>query len=381
MSIDDCPHAKMCSGCIPNKFRLQIFDCAQQFFHKLGCDNYELIESISTGWRTRAKLAVRRGAKNLKVGLFTAGSHEVISIPKCLAHHDSITKIVATIEALPVELGYDEVLHAGDLRYIQVTIERQTGCAQLTFVLNIDETRRRLWRGIAEKVYAESDGLIRSIYLNYQQEATNRIFGERFELVCGDAFVYERILDRIIPIVPSHFSQAHMTMFERLLTDLVRYVDRRDTVVELYAGMGVISLVLAPFCSSLLAIEREPSAEEAFLSAVSYLPPHIQSRMRFLVGDAGQSMDALSNINTVLVDPPRKGLPATLVASILKAHHIEKVFYISCHFPCLQRDLERFLETQFRITFARSYRFFPGTDHIETLVVLQRRGLAAATAI
>ena len=376
MPIDDCVYAKSCSGCISSEFRLQTFSKAKRFFHDLGVEKYELIESVSTGWRTRAKLAVRTGKKHLKVGLFKAGSHDVISIPKCLAHHDSITRVVEKIEALPAELGYDEALHTGDLRYIQVTVERQTGYAQVAFVVNFDQTdeaRRRVWIDVSQKMYNLSEGGIRSIYLNYQKETTNCIFGEQFELVCGDAFIYERILESIIPISPSHFTQANMPMFERLLADLVGFVDKRDAVVELYAGMGVISLVLAPFCKSLLAIEKEPSAEHAFRVALSFLPASVQANLQFSVGDAGQCMDVLNTYNTIIVDPPRKGLPETLISSILEAKNIRKVCYISCHFPTLQRDLERFLHDQFRIEFVRSYRFFPGTDHIETLVVLQRK--------
>jgi 23S rRNA (uracil1939-C5)-methyltransferase len=376
--IDDCVHAESCSGCVSGHIRQRLVQKAEAFFTSHGFHLYQFSDSLSTKFRTRSKLVVRRGDPSLQIGLFKAHTHHVLPIPQCLAHHDSINRVVDYIQTLPANLGYDEQTQQGDLRYLLITVERQTSCAQVCFVINASSSDRRIrekWIAIAMDFRGKDPRLFHSLYINYQPQRSNRVLGDSFEFVAGEKYLFEQYCQVRIPIGPFHFIQANPAQFEVLLHDLQQYINQEDRVAELYAGMGVIGLCLAPFCEKILAIEKEPLSFEAFSSALKSLPAKLREKVLFCVGDVERSLDSLGEYNTVLVDPPRKGLPLSLLKTFVVNKTIGKIIYISCHFPSLERDLEVLLQEGFELVFARSYRFFPGTDHIETLVVLKRKDL------
>ena len=75
------------------------------------------------------------------------------------------------------------------------------------------------------------------------------------------------------------------------------------------------------------------------------------------------------NIDTIIVDPPRKGL-----SNINEIIHInsKNLIYISCDPVTLARDL-KLLEDSYEILYVKPYNMFPRTYHIENFVELKRR--------
>src|SRR5690349_5587662 len=119
-----CDHFLHCSGCSYEQLEQTpaIFEEAKSFFET----EYDILLSLKKAspcaWRTRAKLAVRKGPV---IGLFEKNSHQVSAIPRCLVHHPAINEAVKQVLQWPFS-GYDEASHTGDLRYIQCTVERAT---------------------------------------------------------------------------------------------------------------------------------------------------------------------------------------------------------------------------------------------------------------
>jgi tRNA/tmRNA/rRNA uracil-C5-methylase (TrmA/RlmC/RlmD family) len=259
---------------------------------------------------------------------------------------------------------------------VQAVVERASSRVQLTFVLNfspLDFPKVKQWEQRAETLFASNTSLWHSLWLNLQPLPTNTIFGPTWKHIVGEAAIWETLAGCQIPFLPSHFAQANLEMFEKLLLDLVALLPQDARVVELFAGMGVISLVIRSRCARVTAIERDESAALAFIQAKTRLAPHLHEGMEFIVGDAAAGHEAMEEATTVIVDPPRKGLPHALVKAIAMAKNVHTLLYISCHFSTLERDIGELMDQGgFRISFARSYLFFPGTDQIETLVQLVR---------
>jgi 23S rRNA (uracil1939-C5)-methyltransferase len=373
-----CPHRRICSGCVPDPLSIQIPKRAVRFFESLNVPGFQIIGRKETGWRTKAKLAVRKQKGNsLSIGLFRRGTHEVVSIPRCLAHHQKINEAVYSLATLPPSLGYDEATQTGDLKYIQAAVERSSQRVQLSFVLNVhpcDSAKVCAWEHRAREVFSTNAALWHSLWLNFQPKPINTIFGPTWKHIIGPSHIWETLAGTEIPFLPSHFAQANLEMFEELLEDLMDLLPPKASVVELFAGMGVITLVIRPRCLKVVAIERDESAFQSFQQAKERLPADLQEGMDFVVADALSGHEAINDATTLIVDPPRKGLSPTLVRTIVEAKSIDTLFYISCHFPTLERDLADLIECSgFRIDFARSYIFFPGTDQIETLVRLVRQ--------
>ena len=368
-----CPHAICCSGCLLTEER-PLIERAASFFSGLGIGGYFLQTGCPTGWRTRAKLAVRRQRGKLECGLFRRGSHEVFSIPHCVVHHPKINEALPDLFSLSPHLAYDELSGEGQLRYVQLMVERHSGRVQLTLVLhlpNLESSQVRDWEDWARSLYAQNPLRWHSFWINLQPKSTNTIFGPQWKHICGEPLIWEQICGQQIPLLPSHFSQANLGMFERLLGDLLHRLPEGQRIVDLYGGMGVIGCVVAPKCRSVTVVERDASAQEPFLEAKKRLPAGVD--IQHIVGDVGGTLDVLNDVTTVIVDPPRKGLPLSVVQALGEKEQIQTLFYISCHFHTLEQDAQLLLEKGFSISFARSYLFFPGTDQIETLVCFEKK--------
>ena len=148
----DCEHFASCSGCtIADAIQPQIFSEARNFFKKVKHpEEVQLFLGPQHGWRCRARLAVRGNAGDIKIGLFRAGSHDVVDIPNCRyllglsvhlsaapsesspewtvciprIHHPRINKAIDLIRQVANTLQippYDELDGKGKLRYVQLT--------------------------------------------------------------------------------------------------------------------------------------------------------------------------------------------------------------------------------------------------------------------
>lgn len=369
-----CPHRHLCSGCCLRSLH-PIQQQADRFFEEIGVDSYEVVSGQQQGWRTRAKLAVRqqKGFPNACVGLFKAGTHQVIPIPSCTAHHPSINQAAKVVGSLPKNLAYDEPTNSGHVKYIQASVERSSGKVQLALVLNLPsflDPAIELWKSRINGWIEASPALWHSFWLNLQPQLVNTIFGQPWLHVWGEPFVWEKIGDCPIPFTPAHFCQANLEMFSLAVNDIVRRIEPHERVLELYAGMGIISLVIGGRCASATATDRDGSGKASFEMAKHQL--HLDN-VHFEVREAALCSDLLADASTLIVDPTRKGLPKELVEEINHRRSISSLWYLSCHFPSMERDLNVLLASgNFSVHFARSYVFFPETGHLETLVNLIR---------
>ena len=318
-------------------------------------------------------MAVRRQRGELVCGLFRRGSHEVVSIPGCVAHHPKINEALRCLSLLPPSVAYDESSGEGQLRYVQLLVEQSTGRVQISLVLNLQnfETPQvREWGWWAQDLFSREPTRWHSFWLNLQPKPTNTIFGSQWKQICGEPFVWEQICGQRLPLLPSHFSQANPEMFERLLSDLLLLVPSGQKVVDLYGGMGIIGCVIAPKCQSVTVVERDEGSRAPFLEAKKLLPAGTD--VRLVVGDVDREIGVLDGATVVIVDPPRKGLSPVVLQALRGNWKIKALFYISCHFHTLERDAQKLQDAGFSISWARSYLFFPGTDQIETLVMFSR---------
>ncbi|KAF2316441.1 hypothetical protein GH714_041782 [Hevea brasiliensis] len=329
-----------CSGCTQefNLHRPVIVDEAAEFFKSLGISDFTFDSSRLWGWRCRAKLAVRGSSKNPLIGLYEEGTHNVVDIPHCKAHHPSINLAVQLLRQGVTELNvepYDEDQGTGDLRYVQMAVttyntslpasERyKNGKVQVALVWNsrnenspnfdkLNALANYLWRngGRRSDVY-----FIHSVWANFQTSTNNIIFGNRWRHLLGDRDFWEHLGGIDISLAPSSFGQANTRAFDALLRKLQKYVSLGASVADLYAGAGVIGLSLAATrkCRSVKCIEVNKESKLSFERTVERLPKSIDTSISWHHADA--SVEPLSWImgsEVVVVDPPRKGLDSSLV--------------------------------------------------------------------
>ena len=148
-----------------------------------------------------------------------------------------------------------------------------------------------------------------------------------------------------------------------------------ETVLDLYCGIGTISLALAGKAERVVGAEIVPQAVE---DARENARRNGIANVAFFCGDTGAVAQRLAEEGirpqVICVDPPRKGL-ASEVPAILAGMAPDRIVYVSCDPATLARDLERFAQLGFYTVRAQGIDLFPRTIHVETVALLQREPL------
>ena len=147
--VAPCPHRPPCPGCPrygepgPPKPALAALAALAE---EAGIDPPTVRTAPAPGSRHRARLMVRGRARSPKIGLFQAGSHRIVDIPRCGLHHPLVNEVAAAARHAIRASGlapYADRPHTGVVRALQVVVERPTGRAQVVWV-TCDETPERV---------------------------------------------------------------------------------------------------------------------------------------------------------------------------------------------------------------------------------------------
>ena len=374
-----CPLFSECGGCeVQSSFHCPpVFLEVQNFFLEFGV-GFSLNKEKLVEWRMRAKLAVRGESSNPKIGLFKKGTHDIISIPNCPMHHPLINnavKILLDCMCKHKITAYQEIFLTGDLRYTQFVVEEKSNKIQLTLVFNSknDEVLKRAQ--IASFLQDLSkDDIWHSIWINCNDRASNAIFGDFWFLYFGEKFLKQKLLNREIYLHPSSFSQAHFSLFEKLVLSLNEKMDPQKRVVELYAGIGGIGFSVLDKSSSVICSEINPYAKECFEKTKSMLSENERMKISFHSLSAEDSVSFLRDCEVLIVDPPRKGVDRSVLEAISQSDYLEQIIYVSCYFSSFKRDVEFLKSVGWKMDFAEGYLLFPGTNQIEVLCILRKSG-------
>jgi 23S rRNA (uracil1939-C5)-methyltransferase len=144
-----------------------------------------------------------------------------------------------------------------------------------------------------------------------------------------------------------------------------------DRVLDLYAGIGTISVAIARHATGVTSIEENPRAVQlgrlnARINAtkVEYLPGKVETALRQV---------RLGQHAAAILDPPRAGCEPAALAEILRLGP-ERLVYISCEPSTHARDLIALVRGGYRVRRAAIVDMFPQTYHIETVALLERGG-------
>jgi len=343
----------------------EAYQDAQLYFEKQGMILPPLRKGSAIHWRTRAKLAVRGSSAKPLIGLYKEGTHAIVDISQCSAHHPKINEGIALVkEWMRKERiePYDESAHQGTLRYLQLAVERSSGKVQLTLVLN---------RPLPHVNLLYSHPLWHSVWVNHNTRKDNVIFGKEWERMAGETFLWENYENTAVAFLPQSFAQANPEMFTQLLVSLKKQIPPNCNLVEYYAGVGVIGLVLADRCQSVICSEITVDGKSCFEASKAKLTRFPGEHISYQIGSADDLLNLLPKGNVILVDPPRKGLDPKLLKALQTAEN-KILFYISCGWDSFKRDCDQLLAAGWKLQSAEACLFFPGSSHIETLAVLKK---------
>jgi 23S rRNA (uracil1939-C5)-methyltransferase len=377
-TILECDFFPLCSGCEfhGDVSSPPVWQNLKNFFSgAANISNIPLKINKITGWRHRAKLAVRGKVGFPEIGLFKHGSHQVVSIPTCPLHHPSINKVCAKVRKVMIDHkieAYNEDNNSGLLRYLQCVVDGKSDRVQLTLVVNRKSKDAGLEKYV-KQLYKECE--LHSLWLNFQSEKTNKIFGNEWLLCEGEPYLWEALGQRVCAFHPACFGQAHRTLFVQVLQQIHNWVKPHQRVLELYAGVGVIGLNLVEKSKEVICVEINSFAAECFHLSRLKLPIEFQRKISMQISSSEKALSMIAGKDVVIVDPPRKGVEPEVLEALCAAERASQLIYLSCGPLSFQRDCEKLLAHGWRIEKAEGYLFFPGSDHVEILCNFKRKNL------
>ena len=374
--IEPCPLRPPCPGC-PRYGDPGIAAAARTLLDAIalaaGLASPRVIEGAPFGYRHRARLMVRGRAHAPKIGIFAAGTHDVVDIPRCRVHHPLVNRVARALrEAIRVTgtRPYRERTHAGVLRAVQVVVERASQTAQVVLVANAANPD-----SLADLAAVLSDGLgeqLHSLWWNGNTERTNTILGPSWQHLRGPDAVRESVRGAHVYFPPGAFGQSHLELADALVARVHEWVPDGARVAEYYAGCGPIGLGLLGRAARVVFIESAPDAVRGLAMGIAALPEREQKRAAVIAGSAGEALEAREGAQVVIVDPPRRGLDASLAVR-LAADPPPVLIYVSCDLQSFGRDAMQLVAGgQLRLVALEAWSLFPNTEHVETLARFHR---------
>ncbi|MBP1966421.1 23S rRNA (uracil(1939)-C(5))-methyltransferase RlmD [Paenibacillus aceris] len=330
---------------------------------------------MSDPWRYRNKAQVPFGEERggLIGGFYAQGSHRIIDMEECLIQHEANDEVVARVKEIGARLGiraYDEERNAGLLRHVVVKVGFRTGEIMVVLVTNGSTIPRAdEWvAGIREALPA-----VKSICHNINVKQTNVIFGDETRVLWGSEVIYDYIGDVKFAISARSFFQVNPVQTEVLYGKALEYAGLTgdEVVVDAYCGIGTISLFLAQRAGQVYGVEI---VEEAIADARKNAELNGMTNVHFEAGPAEVVLPEWTRQgirpDVIVVDPPRKGCDAALLATILELQP-RRVVYVSCSASTLARDLRVLVDGGYGVAEVTPVDMFPHTVHVECTVLLK----------
>jgi 23S rRNA (uracil1939-C5)-methyltransferase len=329
---------------------------------------------LRLGYRARVKLVVRGSRGKVATGLYVPGTHRVIDISSCPIHPRPVNQVARYLKEKVVEMDiapYDERDDSGQLRYIDF----RYSFARRALVLTLVTRHGKFPQGIAlARAFSRRFSFVSGVIQNINEQRGNVILGDDNRILLGRDTLVEKVGPLELAFAANVFSQANPSTAKHLYQSVVEMADLRDKqcVLDLYCGVGPISLLMAVTAHLVCGIDENSACIDL---AKQNARRNGISNCRFISGDVAQTVAEAKNtfgpIDTVVLNPPRKGVQPSAMAAIL-AVAAAKIIYVSCEPRTLARDLNELVNRGYRVLRLQPFDMFPHTDQVECVALLEK---------
>ena len=333
-----------------------------------------------TGYRCKVQAVCGRDRDGKFItGQYRKGSHHLFPIRSCSLEDGMATAVLQTVRQMATRFSispFDEDKGTGDLRHILIRTGWKTRETMVVLVT-------------AKKDFPHKDDFVSAIHQKnpnvvtvvqvINNEKTSMVIPKDSEeiILWGKGYIVDNLCGLDFRISAKSFYQVNPEMAERLYEIAMNMARLRptDTVIDAYCGTGTIGLVAASRgVKEVIGIESNPDAvKDAKLNAEA----NGISNARFIVDDASKWLKSAQKegqkCDVLFLDPPRAGSSEEFLAAAGRMEP-EVIVYISCNPETLARDLRyivRFLP--YRVLGIQPVDLFPGSESIETVVLLSRK--------
>ncbi len=377
-----CPVAKLCGGCAfhhmdyEEETRMKahrVLSC----LNRIGGERLEAMPILAAPacekYRNKAQYPVSEKKGKAYAGFYRQGSHEVIANPRCLIlpkESDAVKDIVIDYVNQYRIMPYDEKSHRGLLRHIYVRRGVVSGQVLVCLVLN----GRRLPKPEVLIERLKKVPGFTTLVISVNTKVGNSVLGEEFITLYGPGYIEDTLCGLQFRLSPRSFYQVNHHQAQRLYEEAIRRgeITKNDTVLDLYCGVGTITLAMAKAAGKVIGVEVIPQAVE---DAKDNAARNGIKNVEFLCADAGQAALELEkqgvHADVVVVDPPRKGLNQDAIEALARFAP-RRIVYVSCDPATLARDVALLKERGYLVTDALAVDLFPRCAHVESVVCLTR---------
>ena len=380
-----CKHFGICGGC-----RYQNLSYEQQLDLKKR-QVEELIEKnglsfdieniygspITEGYRNKMEFTFGDEEKDgpLALGMHKKNSfYDIVTLDDCRIVDPDFNVLLQAILKYFKEKGetyFHKIRHEGFLRHLVMRRSVKTGDILINLVTTtqsqLDESEF-VNMILAQKI----DGKVVGILHTLNDNLADVVQSDETKTLYGQDYFYEYLYNMRFKISPFSFFQTN-TLGAEVLYDKVReYVgETKDKLIyDLYSGTGTIAQMLAPVASKVVGVEIVEEAVEA--AKKNAVDNHLDN-CEFIAGDVLKVVDNLTKKPDILVlDPPRDGIHPKALTKIIN-FNVDEMVYVSCKPTSLMRDLLVFREAGYEVKRCCLVDMFPGTVHVETVVLLSQQ--------
>ena len=378
----ECPVAKLCGGCdfwhidYTEESRLKA-ERVRQCLNRIGGESLEEMPILAAptchGYRNKAQYPVASKKGKVYAGFFRAGTHQVVENSRCLIlpeETDRVKEIVTDYVNRYHISAYDETEHGGLLRHIYVRRGAVSGQVLVCLVIN---GRKLPHTEVLIEALKTVPGFT-TLVLSVNTKKGNTVLGDEFITLCGPGYIEDTLCGLNFRLSARSFYQVNHHQAQRLYEAAISQAEitKEDTVLDLYCGVGTITLCMAKAAGKVIGVEV---IEQAVADARDNARRNGIENTEFFCGDAGQAALALEQqgirADVAVVDPPRKGLNADCIEALARMSP-RRIVYVSCDPATLARDVALLKERGYVLKNAMAADLFPRCSHVETIVCLSK---------
>jgi len=378
----ECPISASCGGCdfwhmdYEEETRLKA-ERVRQALNRIGGEALETMPILAApdcrGYRNKAQYPVASRKGRCFAGFFRAGTHQVVENERCRilpAVTDEVKDTVIDYVNHYRISAYDEETHKGLLRHIYVRRGAVSGQILVCLVVNgrkLPHTEDLVQR--LQKIAGFT-----TLVLSVNTKKGNTVLGDEFITLYGPGYIEDTLCGLNFRLSARSFYQVNHHQAQRLYEAAISQAEitKADTVLDLYCGVGTITLAMAKAAGKVIGVEVIP---QAVADARDNAKRNGIENAEFFCGDAGQAALELEakgvKADVVVVDPPRKGLNPEAIEALTRFAP-RRIVYVSCDPATLARDVALLKDRGYAVKNAMAADLFPRCAHVESVVCLSR---------
>jgi 23S rRNA (uracil1939-C5)-methyltransferase len=381
----ECPHFRLCGGC---DFLHMDYD-EELYYKKQRVEDalariggvrvpVELVPAAGlAGYRNKVIFEVgtresEDGKTESVIGFYRPHSHDVIDVQSCAIQAkfaSDVSDVVRTWMAKHGVRAYDGRTREGTVRYVFCRYAFGTNTGQVAIV----SAARKLpaTDGLVAALRARRGDIASVALIVNKSHGNTALMGDIHKLY-GEETISDTLCGFTFRLSPRSFYQVNRDMAQALYEKVTQYaaLTRDDTAIDLYCGIGTITLALSRYAGSVIGAEVSP---DAVRDATYNAEKNGVENVKFILADATDAARQLLQDGVkptvAVVDPPRKGLSPDVIDAIAEMKP-KRIVYVSCDPATLARDLKLFEQKGYITDSVTAFDMFPKCAHVECVVRL-----------